>query len=131
MNGNPIALPDFEGTPPLPVEIDDEYMTTDHVPQSPNGKHSFLTGFVAVIKIFRILSQCLLRQRLLATSREPFDRSALLQWINSAQGEVRDILEKLPVPLRPAANNIPGTQDGTQKANILITALVVELVLVR
>ena len=129
-NGSPVALPDFEGTPPLPLEVNDENMTSDHVPQAPNGKHSYITGFVAVIKIFRILSQCLLRQRLFATSHEPFDRSELLQWVDSAQAEVRNVLNNLPVPLRPATNSTPGTSDGTQQANILITALCVELVLV-
>ena len=78
-----MALPDFEGTPPLPLKVNDENMTSDHVPQAPNGKHSHMTGFIAVIKIFCILSQCLLRQRPFATLDIQFNRPRLMQWIES------------------------------------------------
>ncbi len=34
LSGSPIALNDFEGSPPLPLEVDDEYMTPEgHLPE--------------------------------------------------------------------------------------------------
>ena len=63
------------------------------------------------------------------------DRNTLLEWIGETTEELREVMEKLPPLLR---HDYGGADDGeihsiyaTQQANIHITALCLELYLVR
>lgn len=102
MNGlTPISLNDFEGTPPLPLEVDDEYLTTTgHAPQPPSTA-SYMSGFVAGLRLFQVLGQCQLRQRILHACPEAgTSKDVLYAWIEDAQHRVRALLEALPEELQ-------------------------------
>lgn len=102
MNGlTPISLNDFEGTPPLPLEVDDEYLTTTgHAPQ-PTNTASYMSGFVAGLRLFQVLGQCQLRQRILHACPEAgTSKDDLYRWIEDAQHRVRSLLEALPEELQ-------------------------------
>lgn len=137
MNGHTIAIPDFEGAPPFPLEVDDEYINTDSAQPQPSGKLSFMSGFIVISRIFQILSQTIMRQRTLRInpSAGP-DKQALLLWIESTTAEVRAIMADLPEKLRHDYSSSSGDGTGahslyaTQQANIQITALCLELCLV-
>jgi hypothetical protein len=138
LNGHTIALPDFEGIPPFPVEVDDEYITNESIQPQPSGKLSFMTGFIVISRIFQILSQTIMRQRTLRInpSAGP-DRVALLQWIEDTTSHLRDLMSDLPEKLRHdySADELSGDRTvhslyATQQANIQITALCLELCLV-
>jgi hypothetical protein len=137
LNGHTISIPDFEGCPPFPLEVDDEYITADSTQPQPAAKLSFMSGFIVISRIFQILSQTIMRQRTLRInpSAGP-DKQALLLWIEGTTAEVRGILTDLPEKLRHDYTMASG--DGltvhslyaTQQANIQITALCLELCLV-
>lgn len=138
LNGHTIALPDFEGIPPFPVEVDDEYITNESIQPQPSGKLSFMTGFIVISRIFQILSQTIMRQRTLRInpSAGP-DRAALLQWIEDTTLQLRGLMDDLPEKLRHdySADEVSGDSSvhslyATQQANIQITALCLELCLV-
>lgn len=59
LNGAPIMLLEMEGVPPLPMAVDDEYISEESYFPQPLGKRSYMTGFVIVTQIFRLLGQCL------------------------------------------------------------------------
>lgn len=72
MGGRALILNDFEGVPPLPAELDDEYITAGGVVPQPEGRLSHMAGFIAVCRIFQVMSQCITRHR---------------AWANPAPGE--------------------------------------------
>lgn len=133
---NPVAIQDWDGVPPLPLEVDDDFITRDDVLLiQPGQQYSYMIGFNCVIRLFQILSQCILRQRLL-NSAPSFEFNVWVhgEWVQETMDELRQILAGLPPQLRPS----PGFQEdsstsfnGTQAANICITALCVEMALVR
>lgn len=63
MSGRALILNDFEGLPPLPDEVDDEFITGAGIVQQPEGKLSHMAGFRAICRIFQVLSQCITRHR--------------------------------------------------------------------
>jgi hypothetical protein len=135
MRGSPICLQDMEGHPPLPLEVDDECMTTEGNLPQPTNRPSYMCGFITITKIFKILSECMVRQR---TFKNPSaagpDMAELLKWIESAQKRLRTTLDNVPPVLRVAAGDRSvwdkAEAFGTQRANILTTALCVEFALV-
>lgn len=137
LNGHTIALPDYEGIPPFPLEVDDEYITHESIHPQPSTRQSFMSGFIVISRIFQILSQTLMRQRTLRInpSAGP-DRTALLFWIEETTSQLRGIMDSLPPKLRhdyvvpPAGAGVDHSLYATQQANIQITALCLELSLV-
>lgn len=135
-----ISLNDMEGTPPLPLEIDDDYLTNSTSTPQPQGSISYMTGFVVVSRIFQILGQAQIRQR--TWSNNPSagsDRAELLSWIAQNQVKMREIIQGLPAELRAEGHEhkVSGGFEradesslGIQRANIHITALCVEFALV-
>lgn len=128
-----MALHDAEGTPPMPSEVDDEYITELGTGFQPVGSISLIVGYNAVTQIFRLMSQCLWRHRTWVVSpSEALETATLLAWIPNAMGQIQQLLAGLPSCLRPECN--VGLQStgpyGTQVANIYITALCTELALV-
>lgn len=138
MNGiSSISLNDLEGVPPLPLEIDDDYITTSVAIVQPEGTVSYMTGFVAVSRIFQILGQCQIRQKTYANNMAAGPpREALLVWVEEQRTGMRRLLDELPGKLRADWREAGGFERaeesslGIQRANIHITALCVELALV-
>lgn len=150
---SPISLHDAEGVPPLPLEVDDDYITaspaytsastsgpsisTSLDPKQPEGLVSYMTGFVSVSRIFQILGQCQIRQKTYANNTEAGPmRQELLHWVEDQRVGLREILSGLPSKLRADWREEGGFEKaeesslGIQRANIHITALCVELALV-
>lgn len=103
-----------------------------------------MSGFLTISRVFQILSQTIMRQRTLRLnpSAGP-DPTAMLAWIEETTNELRELMEGLPDPLRQdhtvqagldgsvGVGGGVGSLYGTQQANIQITALCLELCLVR
>lgn len=138
MNGSIPILYDMDGTPSLPAEMDDVYLNSQGSTSQPADAVSLRVGHVAVIKIFRILSQCHFRQRLLATDSDGcLDKSAMLAWTDASSATVTKILVDLPDEFRSSNSGvfkIPHAHTrrclSMQWANIQITALCVRFALV-
>ena len=134
LNGHQVNLPDYEGTPPLPLELDDEYITAESTLPQPQSRQSFMSGFIAISRVFQVLSQAIMRQRTLQMNPTAGpDRNTLLDWIGETTEELRGIMENLPPLLRhdySAGDGEIHSIYATQQANIHITALCVELYLV-
>lgn len=86
MSGRALILNDFEGLPPLPDEVDDEYITPNGIVGQPEGKLSHMAGFRAICRIFQVLSQCITRHR---------------AWANPVPGDARPESSTTP-STRPA-----------------------------
>ncbi|ADV23405.1 hypothetical protein I305_01372 [Cryptococcus gattii E566] len=126
LNGAPIMLSEMEGVPPLPMAVDDEYISEEsHFPQ-PFGKRSYMTGFVIVTRIFRLLGQCLQRHRMFLCEKDQSpDTKGSLRWIEQALEELETLTDDVPVTANfDAAQQEPWW--GIQCANIHITALCVQ-----
>jgi hypothetical protein len=138
LNGAAILLHELEGTPPLPMPVDDDYISAQgHFPQ-PTGKRSYMSGFIAVTRVFRILGECLCRHRAVSNGvgGTPLDTPNKLQWIKEAVSEIQQVLDGVPAPtggtsgLSPQIENNVEAWWGIQRANIHITALCAEFALV-
>lgn len=132
---NPVAIQDSEGVPPLPLEVDDDFITRDDMLLiQPGQQHSYMVGFNCINRLFQILSQCMLRQRLLNSAPSfGFNVWAHGEWVQVAMNELRQILADLPPQLQSEAESREDSLasfNGTQAANICITALCVEMALV-
>ncbi|WWD01551.1 hypothetical protein V866_008496 [Kwoniella sp. B9012] len=132
LNGAPIMLLEMEGTPPLPMAVDDEYISEEHHFPQPANKRSYLSGFIVIAKMFRILGRCLQRHRMFLQDPGIFDNpDASLAWIEEALSELEELTEGVPIPAgNPAGLGVDAQADqqswwGTQCANIHITALCV------
>ncbi|WVQ91961.1 hypothetical protein IAS59_005769 [Cryptococcus gattii] len=131
---NPVAIQDWDGTPPLPLEVDDDFITRDDVLLvQPGQQYSYMIGFNCIIRLFQILSQCILRRRLL-NSAPSFEFNVWVhgEWVQETMKELRQILADLPPQLRPEPEfqeDSSTSFNGTQAANICITALCVEMAL--
>jgi hypothetical protein len=95
-----------------------------------------MSGFITISRIFKILSQVILRQRTLQMNPTAGpDRSTLLDWIGETTDQLREIMENLPPLLRHDYGSGGGGEVhsiyATQQANIHITALCLELYLAR
>ena len=133
----PISLHDSEGIPPLPLEIDDDYITTSLATPQPMGTVSYMTGFVVVSRIFQILGQCQIRSKTYVNNPTAGpSREELIQWVEKQREGIRGLLDDLPGKLRADWREEGGFERaeesslGIQRANIHITALCVELALV-
>ncbi|AFR94585.2 hypothetical protein C343_02669 [Cryptococcus neoformans C23] len=131
---NPVAIQDSEGVPPLPLEVDDDFITRDDMLLiQPGQQHSYMVGFNCINRLFQILSQCMLRQRLLNSAPSfGFNVWAHGEWVQVAMNELRQILADLPPQLQSEAESREDSLasfNGTQAANICITALCVEMAL--
>ena len=151
MNGGTMLVHMHEIVPPLPLEIDDEHLSNS-IPHSAHpttdgNKHTYIAGFVALIKIFVILGECQQRHRTMLNDPEAGqDLPTLMRWLDSAVDRLRRITDGFAsdLPLRKsrslpnaAGGAVGGTDSdveataGIQQANICITALCAEFALVR
>jgi len=161
MNGGYMLVHHHEIIPPLPLEIDDEHLSTSTsqphpqlspaAPQTPN-KQTYISGFVALCRIFVILGECQQRHRTLINDPEAGqDLPTLMRWLDGAVERLRRITDGFAsdLPLRTSrASGLNGVGNlggggggmgmdsdseataGIQQANICITALCAEFALV-
>ncbi|OXC67411.1 hypothetical protein AYX13_04132 [Cryptococcus neoformans] len=126
LNGAPIMLLEMEGVPPLPMAVDDEYISEESYFPQPLGKRSYMTGFVIVTQIFRLLGQCLQRHRMfLCEKDQSTDTESSLRWIEQTLEELETLTNDVPVTATSDAAQ-PESWWGIQCANIHITALCVQ-----
>lgn len=146
LSGRPIILHDFEGLAPYPLEIDDDYITPEgHLPQ-PARRTSYMAGFVVIMRIFQIISQCVSRHRAFANRSaddmefdDDGEHAHAIRWIEATQDRVRHMLRALPpnlcmdlsVSARAELDEPAGDFSlfRIQQANISITALCAEFAL--
>ena len=138
MRGSEASLYDFDGTPPLPLELNDESMSSleGHTQGLPGN--DLMIGFNAAVKVFRILGACQLRRRLSVAEDQVMSRDALVPWIDSQFILLNAILEDLPPQLQIDVTSPPlqltDAQGrafvGIQQSNIQITMLCTKFALV-
>jgi hypothetical protein len=129
-------MPDHEGVPPFPLEVDDEFITpSGNLPQ-PISRASTMTGLALSLRLFRTFSQCLTRHRTFTyTPSEAPDVETTLVWLEDARAMVRDTLRNLPAAWQAGLEDCwrdeeEGVAFGTQRANLLITAASLDFALV-
>lgn len=135
LSGRPIIIPDFEVAGPLPVEIDDDYITPAGYVRQPRGVTSYMGGFVFIMRVWTIVSRCVAQHRAFANGEESDNRAAHLAWVGAAQNQLRELHENLPTSLRSELgheSDEPSAQPslfGIQQTNITITVLCAEFAL--
>lgn len=146
-SGNPIHLMDYEGFPDMPIEVEDELITASGAFPQPAGRLSAMTGFVALLKLFRLMQDCIVRHRQLrrylaaagaAANGETVvvpqgDIEQSLAWAEDALAQAEDIMNALPPQLGGEQDLSHLAEDeaavfGMQRANLLITALSLQFV---
>lgn len=131
---------DFQGVCSLPEAIDDDFL----LPQGYFAHHNapqplLLVGFVAVSRVFQILSECFFRQRCSAMNAVTLGLSGQSRseqtedLAKSMETRLHQILEELPPeiqePSKVAAESYRQIY-GMQRANILITTAICKFALV-
>jgi hypothetical protein len=137
--GSPILMHDHEGVPPYPLETDDEFITAAGYVSQPLASLSYMVGYVYNVRLFRFLSTSLLRRRLLESAAQGELNITLDEgwnWAEEARHKISCLQRELPVKLRalePAPYSTSDQPDifQTQRANIVVTAAIVEFALVR
>lgn len=131
-----MAITDSDGLPPMAAEIDDEMMIcgADVIVPQPAGRVSYMTGFVAIARLFVLLSRCLRRHRTVSTDDPTAgpNEATLINWTSQAKESLDKIIADLPPELH---SDFKSTGDehlpyGMQAANIIITALCLDFALV-
>ncbi len=138
-------MQDFEGVPDLPAAVDDDFITTQGMFPQPASRPSTMMGFVAVTKLFRIMSECLYRHRMIKHRPYGVGRNAgdefeeTMDWIEAANVRIANIFDELPEVLRgskPLTDGSSGLGDderavfGMQRANVIITIASIKFALV-
>lgn len=135
----PSHMHDCEGVPDYPQEVDDDLITSQGTFQQPPDRVSFMVGFVACTKLFRIMSECLVRHRFF--QHQPYGSDSLnteVEWVFEAHDRIATIFDQLPVELSSIAlskDAVGVDADASaifamQRANLLITAASVKFALV-
>jgi len=128
-----MLLANIDQLPPYPLEIDDEYLTSQgHFPQ-PEDSPSYMTGFVINTKLFNTLAECLFRNRNVAFMlRAGVSQEVLGDWVRQQRGVLPRTLQQLPLTwtTRPTRPDAKDDLFATQYANIVVTAVTLELALV-
>lgn len=126
--GNPMLVNDFQGVCSYPEAVDDDFITSQGMFSQPPSRTSLLVGFVAVSKLFRILSECFFHHRCVLSNLETIS----LGWTVAAEERIHALLVDLPPAIQdPTTVEISANRQvfATQRANILITAAIVKFAL--
>jgi hypothetical protein len=130
----PVMMHDFEGVPDFPICVDDDLITERGSFSQPENKPSYMSGFVALARLFQIMGECLLLKKQNSARGQTGDASSSLEWITKGERRVEEILRGLPDVLRPTAplDEAMDLDDifSVQRANLLITAVSVKFELV-
>lgn len=119
---------DFQGVCSYPEAIDDDFITSQGMFPQPPAKTSLLAGFVAVSKLFRILSECFFHHRCILSELQ----TITTDWTVAAEERVHALLRDLPGAIQdPTTVPLEANQQvfATQRANILITVAIVKFAL--
>jgi hypothetical protein len=123
----------IDEVPPYPIEIDDEYLTSQgHFPQ-PDISPSYMTGFVLNSRLFNILSECYFRHRNIEfLMRAGLSKATLSDWVKHQQGALGRTMGSLYTTgiLTTIMSSSQHDLFAIQRANILVTAAILELALV-
>lgn len=137
-----MQMNDFEGTCPYPLEVDDEYITAAGSLPQPPDQPSYMVGFMSILKLYRIMSECLFRHRTLQRNAVPeTDRQGVLLWCEEMQRFITRMLDDLPAVLKPHESQQHEAEVarwdeeamalyGMQSANVLVTSVAVRFALV-
>ncbi|WVQ96918.1 hypothetical protein IAU59_004026 [Kwoniella sp. CBS 9459] len=141
--GHIIHLHAFEGFTPFPLATDDEFITTQGVFPQPTSTLSYFAGFVACVRVFPLIADCVRRQRQLKW-RNRENRPCTVEevqaernWIADVKKEITEQMMSLPAPLYRAVPS-PDVDDsdpamraiiGMQRANMIITEVLLRIVL--
>jgi hypothetical protein len=133
--GLPSLMPDYEGVPPMPLEVDDEFITPQGYLPQPQDRPSTMTGLAMCCGLFRTFSECLFRHRAFSyTPGTAADPESTLAWIESARRDLTRQLRSFPNAWQADPQGMEDEDDrvmyGTQRANILITAASLDFALV-
>lgn len=125
-----MLLSGIDQVPPYPTEIDDEFLTSQgHFPQ-PDGSPSYMTGFVINSKLFNTLSECYFRHRNVEFMlRAGLSRATLGDWAKQQEGVLVRTMENLGTTgiSTTALSSTRNDLFATQRANIMVTAAILEL----
>lgn len=114
--GSTIIFNDLEGVPPFPQEIDDDYITAHGCLPHPPGHISYMTSWIVAVQLFRVLSECQIRQRTYRNNKTAGpDVSTQLTWVRLAIDRVRYILDGLPAPLQTTCLTSPSPDRGQRR----------------
>lgn len=119
---------DFQGVCSYPEAIDDDFITSQGMFPQPAHKTSLLAGFVAVSKLFRILSECFFHHRCILSELPTINT----EWTVAAEERVHALLRDLPSAIQdPPSVPLEANRQvfATQRANILITVAIVKFAL--
>ncbi|GFZ43108.1 hypothetical protein JCM24511_00826 [Saitozyma sp. JCM 24511] len=134
LDGSILAFHDLEGLPPLPIEADDEYMSSGGLGSQPPNHTSFMVGVNVIHKIARIQSQATVYQRALLPGsglvKAPHCQE-VVAWLEEAFGELREIERGLPAALsleNGGTSGLEGTWKDSegfaiQRANIITSLM--------
>lgn len=120
ISGLPMLINDFQGVCSLPEPIDDEFITSQGYFFQPRAQVSVMVGFVAVSKVFRILSEVFFHHRCLTTGF----KHVPIEWTTTIEHRLHQILNELPNEImQPLVNSTETARQvfAMQRANILIT----------
>ncbi|KAK9897844.1 hypothetical protein P389DRAFT_62398 [Cystobasidium minutum MCA 4210] len=120
ISGLPMLINDFQGVCSLPEPIDDEFITSQGYFYQPQGQVSVMVGFVAVSRVFRILSEVFFHHRCLTTGF----KNVPIEWTTATEHQLHQILNELPNEIMdPLINSTEAARQvfAMQRANILIT----------
>lgn len=121
-----MLINDFQGVCSYPEAVDDDFITSQGMFPQPPSKTSLLVGFVAVSKLFRILSECFFHHRCIQSNLKTIGP----QWPQLAEERIHRLLTELPLSIQdPASATSNRTIFATQRANILITTAIVKFAL--
>lgn len=84
--------------PPLPVEVDDEYLTPDHILPQPRETISELTGFNANVQVYTVLNDTATYELIYGTD-QLFDWDLQKRSLEKALHDVKRVCEGLPPEL--------------------------------
>lgn len=125
-----MLINDFQGVPSLPEATSDEFITSQGMFSQPTARPSVMTGFVAVCKVFRILSEAFFHHRCMVSGFHTVSPD----WTVSAEERLHEVLRDLPDAIQnPTINTSEASRQvfAMQRANILITAAICKFALVR
>ncbi|WWC92058.1 uncharacterized protein L201_007012 [Kwoniella dendrophila CBS 6074] len=128
ISGLPMMINDFQGVCSLPEPIDDEFITSQGSFPQPSSRPSPIAGFVAVSKLFRILSECFFHHRCIMNNVTTVDTT----WTVGIEDQLHQLLQEFPEPSPDPSMNGPGiikNMLAVQRANILITAAICKFAL--
>ncbi|WRT66016.1 uncharacterized protein IL334_002967 [Kwoniella shivajii] len=128
ISGLPMMINDFQGVCSMPEAVDDEFITSQGSFPQPSSKPSAIAGFVAVSKLFRILSECFFHHRCIISNVRAIDPA----WTVTAEDRLHQLLREVaetPPESSGDSSEIVKNMLAVQRANILITAAICKFAL--